>query len=96
MTLTTIDDALRHIESLGHTMSVSMVDRLHEMPREPGRRFLAIVTRGPGWQFCQVGPTRLDALRGAIEQMERAAEEEIARREQKPASLTDDRQIALL
>lgn len=29
-------------------------------------------------------------------QMERAAEEEIARREQKPASLTDDRQIALL
>lgn len=81
MTLSTIDEALRHIEQLGHTMSVSIVDRLHEMPRETERRFLAIVTPGPGWQFCKAAPTRLDALRGVIEQMERAAEEEIARQQ---------------
>lgn len=67
----TLDEAMTMIECCGPSVAVTIADRLHEMPCEPYRRFIALVGTGDGAQFIGRGPTRMCAMLAVIAEIEK-------------------------
>lgn len=75
---TTIDEAIRRLESIRPGVAVSIADRLYTLPGDDARRFSVFVEVSDGEGLVGRGRTRMEALQDAMREVQAWHEETLA------------------
>lgn len=90
-TPTTIDEAIRRLESIQPGVAVSIVDRLY-LPRDDGEPRFAVLAEVPeGKKMAGRGHTRIEAMQDALRKVQMWHEDNLRR----PFAVEPDGQLSI-